>query len=272
MMKNVLGTVIVVVVGLFLWKLLFPGSSVGKAVDTAKNNADLALRESVLPENDQLPSVIRKAELERREKENREWTTRNIQARPDLYLDYCWKMLNEYHSQYRNAIMDTKVQLNQYKQELEGISNRIPSLLRFLQEAGAALSKDTLVYPVKVGRYTYANPQNLEKVFRKTDGEITELQKKKCAMEQQIVTLELNLKKLEKGAEVVKRELDSLPDKVEMLKAKTLQDSAVQANGRINELLARMKALADNGEAEVGEPEEHRESVADILRRRGISK
>lgn len=274
MIKNIMYAVVTVVALVILWRLLDKDKHMTRAVENTVESASLSIEERSLPgEGDTSQNaVIRKAMLEQRERDNREWTAANRQAHPDLYLEHCGKMLTDFLNKYESAILEVKTTVNLYRREIERANEDSGPLLGFLKEAKRVLSDEKHVYPAKVGVYTYKDIDILKSAVISTDEKLSEsetlVQQRKGQLEQ----LQKTLSDLVRGRDRVKKELSDLDQIKAQAKTDMLQKSVDELHTRMDSLISGIDVISNGIETKPGFVQENKEkSVDDVFNRRGIN-
>jgi len=272
MNRSYLVTAIVAVVAvLVVWRLACGrDGTLGAAVESVK--ADV--QESVLPDPGKPEShlVIRKAMNEQRRRENEEWTASNIQARPDLYIEHCRKMLSDYAAQYGAAIIETRSAINLAKRGIEAAESDAASYIGFLKQAKAALADPDAKWPAKVGVYTYESAAQVRDAVVATDKKLSECEALIAGKRTSCEEYGVSLAELEKGRDRVARELRELETSAQRLKAGTLKNAVDGIRANIDALLSGVEAIPEvaNAAPSVGRAAAPASSADDVFKRRGI--
>lgn len=270
--RNYLVTAIVAaVVVLVVWRLAGGrGGTLGTAVESVKAGVE----ETVLPAADRPEShlVIRKAMNEQRRRENEEWTAANIQARPDLYIEHCRKMLSDYATQYGAAIIEARSAINLAKRGIKAAEEDAASYLGFLKQAKEALANPDAKWPAKVGAYTYGSAAQVGDAVVATDRKLSECEAMIAENRASCEWHENSLAELEKGRDRVARELRELEASAQRLKAGTLKNSVDGIRASIDALLSgvgAIPAVANSGPV-IGRAAAPAATADDVFKRRGI--
>ena len=271
-MKQILIVIGVAIIGILLWQATGKKNDI---ITTAAENIKMSMEESVLPEvgNPDNAAVIRKAMIEQRKKENSEWTASNIHARPDLYLAHCQKMLTSFIDQYDTAIIETKVELNKNRREIQYAHDASLSLNGFLKEAQKTLLNPEFKYPGKVGSYTYSSAEQVRTAVLRTDKKLTELEQDIASKKVCIAELESALARLEKDKVRVESELRGLSAKKVQVKSGSMKKHVDNVRNRIDALLSGVEALpaVEDAVPNVGAVELPKETAEDVFKRRKIN-
>ena len=273
MLRTISYVVAIVAVLTILWRACNRDTHVSRAVRNTIENASLSAEERSLPPKDNTSqnNVIRKAMLEQRERDNREWTAANRAAHPDLYLEHCEKTFNDFLRQYDVAIIEVKTTINLNRREIATANEDSASLVGFLKEAKQVLSDNQHSYPAKVGIFTYKDAEHLKSAVYATDERLSEDELTVKQRTGQIEQLQGILADLEKGRDRVKNELKDLARVKAQAKTDMLQQSVNGLHARMDELLSGVDTIADESSAKPGQVQEKKEkSIDDIFSRRRI--
>lgn len=239
-----LAAVLVVLLGLVVvvWALRAlregnPQTAVGRmAQDVA-----LTLEEASLAgiRGDAEPAVVRKQLLKRLEKENTEWTPRNIRKNPGLYLDHCEEMLEELKEECADALLATRIEAA--RQEREGVLalENAEANRRFLAAAETVEKAGT--FPAKVGAYEYTGEMFTNAV--KDADAMAEKNERAADTHAEAAKRARELEAFLKGTLAdVEKELDDIALKRAALRADTAKKEAEEVKRRIGELMAGVSA------------------------------
>ena len=273
MLKSITYVVVLIVALTMLWRACNKDTHMSRAVKNTIENATLSAEEHSLPPKDDTSqnSIIRKAMLEQRDRDNREWTAANRAAHPDLYLEHCEKTFNGFLRQYDVAVIEVKTTINLYRREIATANENSASLVGFLKEAKHVLSDNEHSYPAKVGVFTYGDAEHLKAAVYATDEKLSEEELIVKQRTGQIEQLQRILADLEKGRDRVKNELKDLARIKAQAKTDMLQQSVNGLHARMNELLSGVDTITDESGAKPGQVQKATEkSVDDVFSRRGI--
>lgn len=268
-MKNLMYVAITAVAVLLIWHMFNKEGRLSRAVENTVDNVSTVLEEKSLP---QKPLVIQKEMIEQLERDNREWTSDNINKHPELYLSHCGRELAHFQGKYDAAIIDVNTTINLYQREVADSKEESAQLLRFLSEAHKALSGPSLEYPAKIGVFTYKDADNLKATVLATDEKLLEAEKLAQLRESQIEQLQKTHSDLVEGRERVKKEIQNLDGRIAQAKSKNLTKAVDGLRARMNALLSRMDAIPGGDGVQIGlvnEPSA-KKTVEDVFSRRGI--
>ena len=268
-MRTMMYVAITAVAVLWLWHMLNKDGHASRAVENTVENISLSMEEKSLA---QQPIVIRKEMIEQRERDNREWTSDNINKHPDLYLSHCGKVLAHFRDQYDAAIIDVNTTINLYRRELSDAQEASAPLLGFLKEAKKALANPSIEYPAKVGVFTYKDADNLKAAVLATDEKLSEYEKLAQMRMGQLEQLQKTHSDLTKGRDRVKKELRELDGRIANAKARNLSKAVYGLNARMNALLSSIDATPGVEGVQHGVVNEPSSTptVDDVFSRRGI--
>lgn len=275
MLKTITCVIVIGTALILLWYVCDQEGRVSRAVGNTIENASLAAEERSLPPQDDTSqnAVIRKAMLEQRERDNREWTAANRAAHPDLYLEHCEKKLLNFLNQYEDAIIEVKTTINLYRREIATAEESSTPLIGFLKEAKRVFSDESHSYPVKVGVYTYKDSEHLKTAVIATDEKLSEFEQLITQRNEQLEHLQTTLSALILGRDKVKKELNDLGRIKAQTKTDMLQQAVNGLHARMNELLSGVDTIVNESVQNLGPgivQETPEKSVDDIFSRRGI--
>ena len=273
MSKTITYVVAIVAVLIVLWRVFDKDERVSRAVENTIENASLSVEERSLPPKDNTSqnAVIRKAMLEQRERDNREWTAANRAAHPDLYLEHCEKTFYDFLHQYDAAVIEVKTTINLYQREIATAKENASPMIGFLKEAKQVLSDNKHDYPVKVGVYTYKDAEQLKSAVFATDEKLSEQEQFVQQRTGQLEHLQYTLADLEKGRARVKNELNDLAHIKAQTKTDLLHQSVNGLHARMNELLSGVDTISDESNAKPGRVQKMTEkNVDEVFSRRGV--
>ena len=273
-MKQIVFGVLILAAVMLAWRMFDKNGRAKRSMENVVDDVALTMEEKSLPDGGDASynAVIRRAMLEQREKDNREWTAANINAHPDLYLAHCGKMLGQFLGQYENSMLEVKILIKQQELESADAKEEIASLMTCLKEAKKVLSGKAHAYPVKIGTYTYANVENVESLVRSADKRLTDLEKISANRSRQVEQLQNTLNELTKGRDVVRRELDGIARKREQAKVRNMQKAVEGLQTRMNAVLGGISVVSEDDEpySGIADTTKDKEKIEDIFTKRGI--
>lgn len=239
--------ILVVLLALVLvaWALkALRGANPETAVGRMAQDVALTLEEASLAgiRGDAEPAVVRKQLLKRLERENNEWTPKNIQENPGLYLDHCEEMLGQLKQECAEALFAARLEASRQQQAAQDDRTEAERSRRFLTAAEEAAAAGE--FPVKIGAYEYTG-QMFTNAVKKADREAVRAEtaeKSHAAAAERARELTVFL---EGTLENVERELDSIALRRASLRAETARKEAEEVKRRINDLMRGVRAAGD---------------------------
>lgn len=274
MIKNLFWIAVVAVIGILLWQKYGKEWKVAEVIENGIDKMQLALDDAATPESDDTENhlVIRREMLEQRKKDDTEWTAVNRQAHPELYLQHCARLLDDYSEKYQVAIMSSRTLQHKCRRELEEMAGETASDIAFLQEAKNALSDNPDAFPKSVKGITYASKESLARKVRNVDKRLNEIESLKGQRVGQLERLEITLAELIKGRDNISEERKELEQKIEQLRERSLKSCVDAVHESMNSLLggadAVMDEMAKSGVRDIAPAPE--KSLDDIFREHGI--
>jgi hypothetical protein len=240
------------------------GSGCGREAGDAMENAVVGAQEFVagLGGQDAEPLVVRKARLEQQRRENREWTPRNIASHPDLYMEYCRKVLEELRSETAGNLLSTRALLKKCEREMEAVDKDTADAKAFLKEAAAKAGGEATVYPVDVFGYLYTEAMFGEAV-QKAARIVNDAAGKRAALVTRRQVLETHLERLKGEAARIEAETADLESKLEQARAAMGKKQLEEVGGKLSSLLDGIQAIEWDVPIAVKRPEPA--AVSDIL-------
>ena len=237
------GGILVLVLALVVvvWGLkALRGGNPETAVGRMAQDVALTLEEASLAgiRGDAEPAVVRKQLLKRLERENNEWTERNIRNNPGLYLDHCEEMLGQLKEECADALFAARLESARQSQAAGEARASAESSRRFLTAAAEAESAG--VFPVKIGAYEYTGAMFTNAV-KKADREAERAENAEKVHASAAARARELTAFLEGTLEDVERELDSIALKRTSLRAETARQEAEEVKRRIGQLMSGVR-------------------------------
>lgn len=260
--------VVLLVLVLLVWTLkALRGGNPQTAVGRVAQDMALTLEEASLEgiRGDADPAVVRKQMLKRLEKENNEWTERNIRKNPSLYLDHCEEMLGELKEECKDALFAARLEALRQADAAEEAREAAASSRRFLTAAEEAAK--TGAFPVKIGAYEYTG-EAFTNAVRKADA-AAEREEAEAVAHGVAAERARELETLLKATlEDVEKELNGIALKRTSLGTDTLKKEAKEVKQRIGELMRGVRlAGVEEGNPPAKLPESKEEGLREIFER-----
>ena len=215
--------------------------------------------------------VIQEAMREQKERDRKEWTSGNISKHPDLYLEHCRKTLESFSEQYKSAILEVRIAINECEYEIKAIKEKCAALEGFFPLAHEALTSKDTVYPKKIGVFLYDTADEVRNAVVKTDAKLKEYETRILDKARQKDALSISLQSLEDGYKRIQSELDDMNRKQAVVKAEMLSRWAQELCERMNAVLGGANTVVETfTDKQIGrvQPESPKPDLDEIFARR----
>lgn len=214
------------------------------AADRVIRDAALSVEEASLSRLDagEAPAVVRKQLLAIKQRENEEWTERNIRRNPVLYLEHCKTMLQSLREDLLDAQFGARVEQTRFQRLIKEDKLAMDTGRAFIAEA-ESLFGGVISFPVQIGGVSYSG-ETFTNAVLDADASVTRAEKA-------ISIHETSAKKAEELALFLTgtiagldEELEAIPLEIEALKAQEAQKAAKETRSRIANLLDGVHELS----------------------------